>query len=173
MGVPVRGERRSQQEEDLERGDQGAKPYPLAGTPKTARHGSYATGSVAGSRRPAVVFRPQPWRYAETVNHHRGPTKSVISWPTTVTRPAGHDPVMILLYQWQYGTWHSGWGGGWWWGLPLVSALLLIAGVGIFLWVRPDHAVFLNGSRSRVGILRGDPLAGEIIDGHPLGGWVT
>jgi len=42
---------------------------------------------------------------------------------------------MILLYQWQYGTWHSGWGGGWGWGLPLVSALLLIAGVGIFLWV--------------------------------------
>src|SRR5437763_1944403 len=111
VGVPVRGERRSQQEEDLERGDQGAKPYPLAGTPKTARHGSYATGSVAGSRRPAVVFRPQPWRYAETVNHHRGPTKSVISWPTTVKWPAGHDLVMFLLYQWLYGTWNFGWGG--------------------------------------------------------------
>ena len=52
---------------------------------------------------------------------------------------------MILLYQWQYGTWHSGWGGGWWWGLPLVSALLLIAAVGIFL------SVLLHQGRIRPG----------------------
>jgi len=57
----------------------------------------------------------------------------------------GHmdEQMMILLYQWQYGTWRSGWGGGWWWVVPLVGALLLIASVGIMLWA------LLHGARNR------------------------
>ncbi len=49
----------------------------------------------------------------------------------------------MLRSEWQYRPWHLGWAEGWWWVVPVVGALLLVAIIGILVWA------VVRGGRNR------------------------